>query len=159
MKVETNNFDWQYDKITETKYTSFQTEEGEVLYGVYIKTDRGDNFGHWSPIETETTQFKIGRWMHYRLKRVIRDDKQTIRLEDYMFRVPRKIRAEAKIVDNMMYLAKDVVQKANELYVATTPDKGKWNPEHYTKVYKHIYSLVKHTILNETYQIDGSREQ
>ena len=145
------------------KVQSFQTREGETMYGIEVVMDNGDCYSFWALDRLKIEMFKEGVSMIYRIKKTIENEgtdqqKIKVRLDTYDFILPRKVRAEQditkKLIDSISFSvthAKDILVANPQLYeTAKGMDMAKFGKA-LSNIANEIHQCTKAMLLAEDF--------
>jgi len=95
-------------KVVEKK-RPFSSSDGTQWLGIAVTMDNDDTFDVWNTSEQVLSQFKVDAKLTYTRKMVKKNDRESYKLQDYIFEVPRAERFEpaivGKIADSISYAA------------------------------------------------------
>lgn len=135
-------------KIAEVaSLSSFKGSDGSHWHGITVTIDNGEEFTVWNQSQEILAQFVVGQELTYTRKLVSKNGKETFKLVNHAFPVPRVERFEPLVVGKIADAVTFAASYAKDMCVA---ENDITNFETYAT---RMHQWMKTTLLTETFEL------
>lgn len=129
-----------------TERQSFKSSDGAEWFGIDVTMENGDTYSVWNTLPEALRQFAEGKELTYTKKLVVRNGRESYKLADFSFPIPRSERFEPLLVPKIADAVTYAASYAKDMCVA---ENSITNFETYAQ---RMYSWMKGTLLTENFE-------